>query len=396
MKPLLLLRFCLQDLAYDWRRSLLNLLKLTAMIATYLLVAVLGQSFQSLSTSFVHSAQNLLIVSKHALDPMDSSLTPALLEEAVGAVREAFGEEAVVASAPVFFRQMRVKDRMFQVLAGPPDLFETVFQLHLVEGRWPAALDEVIASQGAARNAGWSPGHQMTLHGQVFTLTGIMETSSRGAASLWMTYPAGVALFGLEGGVQFGTLHLNPGADATAIQEWLEKQPLLEGRYAVYKESQLSEQIAKALKGLQPMGHLFSFMALLVVVFGGYNVASLTLQERQPEIAILYQVHFSRRGVGLFVILRGALLALAAFPLGWAAALLSGLTPGAPSPQAGLIIYGAHLNLALNRQTAWVGLLLVLASMSAGTLMALAGSVTSSRELVPSMSEHGRSPGEAR
>ncbi len=366
MNLLLFLRLCLDDIRYDWQRSLLNILKLSVMVLTFLLVVMFGQAAQAFSTGFVNSAHNLLIVSQNVLDPMDSSLDPALLEEAAQAVEAQFGPGTILTTAPVFFRHIRLENRMLQVLAAPEQTFDGMFQLTLIEGQWPAATTQVAASQGTALNTNWQVGQTLVIYGQSFTLTGIFETSSRGAASLWMTYPAGVVLFGLERGIQIGAIQVNPQADLPTIQAWLEAYPPLAGRYAVYQESQLNEQLTLALKGLMPLGRLFQFMGFLMIAFGGFNVASLTLQERQAEISILFQLQFTRRAVQIFVMIRGVILGLAAYPLGWAAAWV------AQRPhQSGLVIYGAHLDLSLNNQVAWLGLGVVVLSLVAGAWAAV-------------------------
>lgn len=370
MRMLLILRFVIQDLYYDWSRSLLNLIKLIVMVSCYLLVAVLGQAFQVFSTGMAASAYNLLIASDPILDPADSSLPLGLLDQAVLAVQAEFGVQAIKASAPVQFLHLNLEKQIFQVLAVPENSFEPVFQLKLVAGNWPRERGQVMVSRGAAQSAGWRIGQTLEIYGHPFVLCGIIDSTSRGTASLWMSLPDGEQVFGSQHGIQFGILQINPQANLTAIQAWLEASPLLEGQYAVYQESQLSEVLNRALRGMQPLAELFRWMALLVLVFGGFNVASLTLLERQTELTLLQRIGFPSKVIQGFVLYRTALITLLAYPCGWTAAwLLQQLQPG------GLVIYGANLNLAFYNQTAWLGLVLALLSTLLGAWLAVRNSV---------------------
>lgn len=361
----LTLQFTLQDLVYDWRRSVLNLALLTIMSSSYLLVAILGQAFQSVATHFAASSSNLVIVSDPILDLADSYLPLDVLEGAAQALRQEFGPRTVTAVVPVQYLHLNLENQNLQVLGAAPDTFETVFQLRLISGNWLTMPGQVLVSRGAALSADWQIGQQIMIFGRPFQLIGIVETPSRSTASLWMSLQDGMRVFGEKYGIQFGVLQVDLQADLDAVQTWLDTIPLFQDRYAVYQQDQLNDLMNQAMLGLLPLANVFHGLALLLLVFGGFNVASLTLLERQAEASLLNLIGFSSRSIQAFVLCRTAVLTAIAYPCGWAAAwLLQKTQPG------GLVVYGANLDLVLYSQVAWQGVWLALLSTLVGAWVA--------------------------
>lgn len=315
MSTLTAFRLLLQDVLHEAHRSLLTVLYLSLVIAIHLSVASLAGALSGTAQEMLSSPQNLLLLSADILDPTDSAIDMGALESAAVQLENIYSAGAVQGLSPLILRHLRIEGHVFQLAAAPPGDFERVFQLRLLQGAWPTDLRQVAGSRSALALTGRSLGEQLVIYGEPFTISAVVD-SPGDRADLWLGLAAGQALFPSTSDFQVGVIQLAPRIDAAEAQMRLENQ-LKPSGYAVYQERQFAAQFSLSLQDMLGLARFFYLLSLLVISFGVYNITHLSLAERSVEIGILRTVGFSPARIQLILLARTALLALAAFGLGW-------------------------------------------------------------------------------
>jgi ABC-type antimicrobial peptide transport system permease subunit len=248
---------------------------------------------------------------------MESSLGTDLLQ----AVKEVGGPD-VERVAPMIFRRMRIEERVMQVRAVTREDMEIVNRLSLVQGKWPQADDELIASEGAIQITHWSLGRVIKVYGSDFHLVGIASASGSRYSSLWMTLHAGEKLFGAGRGYQIILMQLKPGSNVEGVRAAVESRVKQLGRYSAYLEDQVSDRFNQYTGSIRRLNLVEVLIALLAMTFGTYNATSLTLVERSRELSILRVVGFRTVTLRAFLFVRTLLQTLLAYLIGLGLALL--------------------------------------------------------------------------
>jgi ABC-type antimicrobial peptide transport system permease subunit len=304
----------IQDLRHDAPRSLLTVFNLSLVIAIHLAVASLASALALLRSDALTGSHNLLVMSANVLDPMDSELHTAQLEIAAQAAA-ALGPGTVQKTSPLILRHLRIEGRILQVAAAPTADLPEIYQLRLLQGRWPSSLDEIAVTQSAQVLIGKGLGDALVIYGSLFRIVGLVDVPGN-RAGVWMSDRAGQALLGMQRGFQIAVLQLSPQAEPGGVQALLEQEPRLDG-FAVYQEAQFSAQFTLSLESIAGLARFFNLLSLLIVSFGAYNVTHLSLVERSPEIGMLRAIGYSAGSLSALVLLRTALLSLLAFGLAW-------------------------------------------------------------------------------
>ncbi len=336
---MIFLRFAIQDLVHDWGRSLLTVGTLAAIVVAYLILAALNQAFQGYGKVAQQQFTNLTVISSDALDPIDSSLGDNVLQAV-----KALGNPAVERVAPFYFRHMRIEDHVMQVRAVALEDMATINRLSLVQGKWPQADDDLIASEGAVQLTHWNLGSVVQIYGSDFHLVGIVSASGSRYSSLWMTLQAGEKLFGTRRGYQVILLQLKPGSDVEAVRSAVETRLKQSGRYSVYLESQITDRYYQSTGGIRRLNLVEVFIALLAMTFGSYNATSLTLVERTREVGMLRVLGFFPARLRSFLFIRTLLQTLLAYIIGLGFALFFVENRQALSP---IVIYAEAMPLSL-------------------------------------------------
>lgn len=315
MKLLAALHYLLIDLLYEWGRSLLTVGSLALIACAYLLITSLSVAFQSFGEQ-APPTTNLLLISSDVLDPVDSTLTLDLLDNLRRYAEQAYGPGALQAAVPIIFRHMRVEDSVVQLFAVPLDQAASLKELQLVEGRWPEGAHQAAASRWLAQQHGWQIGSRFEVYARTFTLTGILDSPGRKTLSLWMPYTAGQEMFDLRDKFQMAFLRMRSDIEPQEARSFLEQSPLLSDQYAIYLEEQLNERYTQVTRTLLALTSMINLVALLVITFGAYNAAWLTLAERSPEIALLQVLGFSQGNLRALLTMRLLLLSLFSYVAG--------------------------------------------------------------------------------
>ncbi|RPI29888.1 MAG: ABC transporter permease [Chloroflexota bacterium] len=370
--------YLIKDLRHDIGRSLLTIAGLSIMIVSYLLTSALSEAFDRFGQQPGIASHNLLILSADTIDPMQGSVSQAALDLAVRAVQEKFGPQSIRRVEPTIFRTLRISTNTVEVIAVAPQAMTEVFNLALLEGRYPTGSTEIAASQEAFAASGWQVGQIIEFYGQAFQLVGKVRYDPGKMASLWMTYAAAEQLFGSRRGFQIGALQIAGELDPEMVRAYLETVPGILPSYAVYLEQEVHARYAQAVRDILTFTMIMDLLALGVISFGIFNATSLTLAERSRELVLLRVVGFSPGAIGRFLFGRALLQTLAAYGLGWGLAALAIRQNAAASfsmhgIQVKLSLSPANLllGLALTVVFAWFGVWLITFSQGRKNLASL-------------------------
>lgn len=364
MKFLLALRYLLIDLFYEWGRSLLTVGSLALIACAFLLITSLGVAFRSFGEQA--PAANLVLVSSGVLNPADSTLTHALLDDVRRFAEQVYGPGALQAAVPIIFRHTLVEDGSVQLFAVPLDQAASLQELRLIEGSWPVGARQTAASRWLAQQHGWQIGSRFDVYGQTFNLTGIVDSPGRKTLSLWMPYTTGQDLFGSGDNFQMAFLCMRSDIEPQEARSFLEQTPRLAGSYAVYLEEQLNERYTQVTRSLLAVTGMINLVALLVITFGAYNAAWLTLSERSREIALLQVFGFSQGSLRALLAARLLLLSLASYAAGFG---LAAWSISRLKNASSWSIQGVQLELELPLQQGLLGLALMTAFCLFGAWM---------------------------
>jgi ABC-type lipoprotein release transport system permease subunit len=240
-----------------------------------------------------------------------------------------------------------------QVSAVPFAYLNSALNLTLLQGQWPSGLNQVAISEGVAQITSWKIGSTINIYGSNFQVSGLVRAGGNKFASLWMTYPAGLALFGDRRGFQIGYLTLAPNADPETVRALLQADTRISASASVYLENTVSDRYNQINQDMLTLSLIQAVISLLAITFGTYNAASLTLTERSTEIDLLRLIGFSKAKVTAFLFSRTLVQTLAAFGLGWITAAVIILFRQAYAP---IYIQAAPLVLQLDLPASLLGL----------------------------------------
>jgi ABC-type antimicrobial peptide transport system permease subunit len=304
--------FTFKDLMHDRWRSLLTIISLAVVVAGYLLLASLSRAFLTVGKQS-QVTNNLVIISADAIDPMESSLDEEILQTA----RE-IAPDQIQRAFPTLFRHMNIEGRILQVRAVPLEEMPTALNLTLLaDGAWPSGSRQIVVGEEIARVASWRIGSTVNIYGSDFQVTGLVRAADNNLGAIWMTYPEGQRLFGMQHGFQVGYLPLVPSADPESVRTLLQADPSISAHYTVYLENVVSNGYNQVIHNLVTLSSIMAIVSLLAITFGIYNSTSLSLTERSYEIGLLRVIGFTQGKLRGFLFTRALVLTLAAYGLGW-------------------------------------------------------------------------------
>ncbi len=310
------LSLALHDLAHDPLRTVFSTLGIAAVVMGTLLLTSLASGLSNILEAAPVSS-NLLIIDTSFIDPSDSTLPPDL----ASSLKDWMPNPVRQVSAS-FYRQLRIEGRIIQLRASLPADWPQVYHMSLVEGRWPAAIHEVVVGEGSATANDWPVGHALVIFGEPYTVSGIYRSPGIGFSAIWMSMDAALALFGAERSVQSLVLVLTPGTDPTAVRAELQNLPGISGKYSVILEDSYTRRNGQIISDMFGLITLISLLAMLAVPMSTYSLTLLSLAERARAMGILRAVGFTHRAVRWFLLLRALVLAAGAFLLGLGSALV--------------------------------------------------------------------------
>jgi putative ABC transport system permease protein len=317
MKVLVFGAFLFKDLFFDRGRSFLTVISLTAVIVSYLAAFAISGVFLEFGNQRQTGSRDLLILSDNALDPMQSKLDDSSLQTAVEIVRQEFGADSVLSAFPTIYRTLNINERTMRLLAVPGENLMRDSRLTLLEGVWPAGDEQVVVTQEALQLNGWKISDRILIRGSNLLITGRVQEETARTSAIWMTYSGGQKLLNVQSVFQIGVLQIADSLDLPTVQTYLEQNSNFPEGYAVYLNQQLYGRYADLVRDLIKVAFIISALGSAVVILGTFNATSLTMVERNQEIAILRTIGFTSRTIRLFLLGRTLLQTLVAFFLAW-------------------------------------------------------------------------------
>jgi len=359
------LRFSLADMLHDRSRTLLSITGLAVVVASYFILFASGRAFSSyLNVTTV--SRNLIVIQNDMIDPSVAFLEPQVIQAAQDLI-----PATIRRVSPIVFRHTRVGEHLVQLSATAVQDWEPVYHLVLLKGAWSGKGREIVVSEGIALANAWQVGQLVQIFGSSFSISGIFRSPGTAFASVWMPIETFRALFDTQRGYQGLFVQPAVGVDPDTVRLRLQNDPRLADGYAVYFEDNYTRRKFQTLKDLSSMMTVMSGVALLGIVFGIFNAATLSTVERGRELGILLGIGFSHRTVRRLMLVRSILQGLLAYGVGLAAADLFFTSQQAFAP---LVILGLPFSLKITPDMAASGLAWVIA-------LALLGAWLSTRTL---------------
>lgn len=305
------IRFIIQDLRSDGWRSLITVINLTVFISCYFCLASLAEA----GFKFGNQSRNpdeLMMISHNAFDLTDSQI----LDEDFTPIRELI-PSPVKSVSPLILKHLNVEGYFLQVRAAPLNDFETVHNLSLLEGNWPAGTNEVVIGEGTKSLTNWRVGDTIRIYGVDFKITGLVHSTGTKFGSIWMSLENDERLFDIHGSYQFAWIILIPGANSDAVIKQLSNDPHLAGKFDIYYADQLYQQYSNALHDITDISLVLVLLALFCVMFGVYGSTYLTLTERKRELTILRSVGFTARTIRVVLSMRTVIQVILAYLVSW-------------------------------------------------------------------------------
>lgn len=305
------LRFAIRDIVGDWRRSLTHVAAIVPIVAAYLILNAVAGGLRG--EALAVEAQNIVLLSPNALDPAAGRLDPAVLD----VVRDVGGSD-VRSATPMIFRPIRMADRIVQLRAAPQESWESIHDLTLLSGSWPAGGDEVAITEGIAIATDWDVGTRAEIFGTTFRVAALVRAPGTKFASVWMDYDRADRLFEGQSGFQMVTIEPAADVDAATL---LDRFDAVSGdEFSVYFESDLAERQSARSGAAQSLARVAAVIGVAALVFGGFNLAALALAERKRDLGITRSIGFGSTAIVAVVVLRSMLLAGVGFVVGAVAA----------------------------------------------------------------------------
>ena len=340
--------------AQPWR-TLLAVLVLTPLAASWFLLATVARSLAGLGT--VGEERNLVITEPDVFDLANVHLDRDDLATAVTAA----GADAESVS-PLVLRLVEMDERVLQLRAADTATWSPVHGVTLVDGRLPdAAADEMAVTAAVQAATGWQVGDRQRVFGTEMAITAVLRGSGSKVASLWLPLERAERLFERPGEFQFAVVRLRAEADGDAVRARLRAAfPTL----LVLDESAIQAEASRGVRSLGDLAALFSAVGVLGLAIGAANTTALTLAERRRSVGLLRMMGFTPAAVRGLLVVRALFLTLAALALGYLVAL------AAIQARPSFVLRTFTVALALEWWVVVAGVVLSMASAWVGAVLA--------------------------
>ncbi|MFQ6058607.1 MAG: ABC transporter permease [Anaerolineae bacterium] len=287
----------LGDIRHYRSRSLLTMAGIAIIVAVFLTLSAAATGMANLISGSGGSPRNLALVDKGVVDYCQGQISAAV----VGHLRRWPGLAYV---APMFHTPVQVEGKMIFVRGVPLDNYMEVEGIEILRGEGLKRGDHVIVGQQLARLNKWEVGDELEIAGRSLKIIGVFRGNGFLSNEVWMTLEDGERILGQK---FYGVvlLQVAPDADLKAVRERLENSSYLAKRVDVATEKELNDKMGKSFKQMEETMNAVSLLALVAIVFGIFNVVSMTVAEKGKEIGILKAVGLSRREVAGIYLLEG-------------------------------------------------------------------------------------------
>jgi len=341
-----MLRFALKGLAGRKLRAALTALAIVLGVAmvsgTYVLTDTIDKAFSQIFDG-AYEGTDVVVTGKGAdisfqgTSTTDPPIPASLLEEirALPGVEVADGGVYDETNAKILTKEGKAINTQ-----GAPSLgfgfdtspeFDRFNPLNLLEGRWPAAADEVVIDAGTADKEGYTSGDTVEIATlkpkQKFEVVGVAkygDVNTLGTATFVVfELRAAQTLLDREG--QFDAISVAGKAGTTPQQLVSQIEPVLPEtarvRPAQVEAQEDKDEISEFTSFIRYFLLAFAGIALFVGAFVIFNTLSITVAQRTREFATLRTIGASRRQVLGSVIAEALVIGLLASVIGLFAGL---------------------------------------------------------------------------
>ena len=304
--PALHWRYLGNEAAHRWKRTLLTVAGIAMAVTLVLLLDVLGRAFSDVSTLPFKSLSADLLIQRSATEDAIPNQMGVILPYSAQPITNTemarlAGEDGVEAAGGFMLLWNLGDGRFYSIsgldlVAGPPFLGPAKVRDWLFKGRMSnPASHEVLIERHYGAFYQIKPGSSITLSGQEFTVTGVVDIQGGGqfvASNFYMDINEARALGGLPtDAVNQVFLKVSDIDQTEAIKEriagWLPKASIVSSGSMLQLFGGISQVIGRfhviALFG----GGLAAAALIATLLFG-------TMSERQKEAAILRTLGWSR------------------------------------------------------------------------------------------------------
>lgn len=205
-------RLALGDLKAQPWRTLLAVLVLTPLAASWFLLAAVSRSLAGLGT--VGEERNIVVTEPDVFDVANVHLGA----EHLATARSAAGADAESVT-PLVLRTVELDERVLQLRAADPATWEPIHSLTVLEGTLPdGGADEMAVTAAVQLATGWEVGDRQRVFGTELTITAVLRGSGSKVASLWLPLDRAEQLFDRPGEFQFTVVRLRADADGDAVR----------------------------------------------------------------------------------------------------------------------------------------------------------------------------------
>ena len=304
-------RLAIGDLRAEPLRTVLAVLVLAPIAASWFLLATVSGALATLGQA--GEARNLVVTQQDVFDLSNIRLG----DDTLSAARAAAGDDAESVSALVL-RVVKLDERVLQLRAADPQLWQPVHGLSLLDGRLPdEARDEMAITESVRAATGWQVGDVQRVFGVEFTVTGVLRGSGTKVASLWLPLHRAEQLFDRPGEFQMAVVRVRADVDADSVRDRL-RAALPDA--LVLDESAVQAEATRGVRSLGELATIFTAIGIVGLAIGCANTTALTLAERTRTVGLLRTLGFSPRAVRSLLAIRAVLLTFAALVVGLAVA----------------------------------------------------------------------------
>ena len=348
-------RLALGDLKAQPWRTLLAVLVLTPLAASWFLLAAVSRSLAGLGT--VGEERNIVVTEPDVFDVANVHLGA----EHLATARSAAGADAESVT-PLVLRTVELDERVLQLRAADPATWEPIHSLTVLEGTLPdGGADEMAVTAAVQLATGWEVGDRQRVFGTELTITAVLRGSGSKVASLWLPLDRAERLFERPGEFQFTVVRLRADADGDAVRARLRAAfPGL----LVLDESAIQAEAARGVRSLGDLAAVFTSVGMLGLAVSAGNATALTLAERRRSVGLLRVMGFSPQAVRSLLVVRSMLLTAVAMVAGYVTAMA--IVSARPS----FVLRTYTVEVGMEWWTVGVGVVLALGSGWVGAALA--------------------------
>ncbi|HID63066.1 MAG TPA: ABC transporter permease, partial [Anaerolineae bacterium] len=332
-------------------RSLLSVGGIAVIVAVFLVLTSVATGLASIMSGSEGSARNLALIDRGVVDFCQGSISDT-------AVRHLRRWPELTAVAPMLHTVIQLDGRMTQVRAVPLDNYQAVENVTILEGEGLKRGDYAIAGYQVARMNDWQVGDRIEIGQTEVEIVGLFRGPGALSTEVWLTLDDGQRILGRGDGYSIVVIQVADGQDPRAIEARLRESPFLTRQVDIKSEKAVYDTMNQSFKQIEEVMGAVSVLALVAIVFGIFNVVSMTVAEKGREIGVLRAIGLSRAEVTRIYLMEGVIQAA----LGYAAGLALGMAAVTVLPNmSGVSFASIPLNPVLKPTTVAWSLALTLA-----------------------------------